>query len=351
MRFDGLESEVSLRRRSAWGQRFVYLLIGMAALTPPLPAQRSTTPPSDHVLTLRVQKVLAADHVFDGMSVSTSVAGRVVTLSGTVTSDAAKVLASKDAGAVAGVKEVLNNLTVVPVVAQVVTPPTPPPPPPAPVLPRTETRQEVVPSGTPISVRITETMTSKTAKANDSFHGTVAADVMQDGFVVVPTGTSVIGRVVEAKPAGRLTGSAELSVELVSVQVNSPAGPQTLAVVTDPVSSKGKGRGANTAEKTAGGAGIGALIGGLAGGGAGAGIGALAGGGLGAGANGVTHGQEITIQSESLLRFTTSGPVTVPVVLQNGRQVLQPVPSGPVLQQRPASDAGTPAPESSAPPQ
>ena len=340
MRLDDLENGLRLLRRLAWRQQLSCLLLGTAALAPSLMAQRSTTPPpSDRVLTLRVQKVLAADHVFDGMSVYTNVADRVVTLSGTVTSDAAKVLASRDAGNVAGVKEVLNNLAVAPAVTQAAAPPPPPPPP---VLPRTETRQEVVPSGTPISVRTSEAITSKTAKPNDSFHGTVAADVMQDGFVVIPTGTSVVGRVVDAKAAGRLTGSAVLSVELVSVQVNSPAGPQTLAVVTDPVSNKGKGRGANTAEKTAGGAGIGALIGGLAGGGAGAGIGALAGGGLGAGANGVTHGQEITIQSESLLRFTTSGPVTIPVVLRNGRQVLQPVPSGPVLQQRPVPDAGAP---------
>ena len=343
MRLDTSESGANLSQGRVRKQRLGGVLLAAVALAPVLFAQRSTTPPSDHVLTLRVQKMLAADHVFDGMSVYTNVSDRVVTLSGTVTSDAAKVLASKDAGTVAGVKEVLNNLAVVPPVTQAVVAPPPPPPPPPPAVPRRETRQEIVPSGTPISVRTSEAITSKTAKANDSFHGTVAADVMQDGFVVIPTGTSVVGRVVEAKAAGRLTGSAVLSVELVSVQVSSPAGPQTLAVVTDPVSSKGKGRGANTAEKTAGGAGIGALIGGLAGGGAGAGIGALAGGGLGAGANGITHGQEITIQSESLLRFTTSGPVTVPVVLDDGRQVLQPVSSGPVLQQRATPDgAGQP---------
>ena len=343
------KSGVNLSQGKPRKRRLGGVLLAFATLTPALFAQRSTTPPSDHVLTLRVQKVLAADHVFDGMSVYTNVAARVVTLSGTVTSDAAKVLASKDAGNVAGVKEVLNNLAVVPTVTQLAAPP--PPPPPLLPTPKIETRQEVVASGTPISVRTSEAITSKTAKANDSFHGTIAADVMQDGFVVIPTGTSVVGRVVEAKAAGRLTGAAVLSVELVSVQVNSPAGPQTLAVVTDPVSSKGKGRGANTAEKTAGGAGIGALIGGLAGGGAGAGIGALAGGGLGAGANGITHGQEITIQSESLLRFTTSGPVTVPVVLRDGRQVLQPVSSGPVLQQRATPDAAGAVPDGSGQPQ
>ena len=44
---------------------------------------------------------------------------------------------------------------------------------------------------------------------------------------------------------------------------------------------KGKGEGSNTAKKVVGGAGLGALIGGLAGGGKGAGIGVLAGAGAG----------------------------------------------------------------------
>ena len=328
----------------------------MAVLVPAASLAQSTAPPTDHVLRLRVERALAADHVFAGMTVETAVSGRVVTLTGTVTSDAAKVLASKDAGSIAGVKEVLNNLTVMapaPVVVQAPPPPPPPPtPPPAPVEVKTVRRQIVVPTGTLISVRTSDAISSKTAKPNDTFHGTVAADVLEDGLTVIPQGTDVVGRVVQAKAAGHFTGSAELTVELESVRVNTLDGPATLAVVTDPVSNKGTGRGVNTAEKTAGGAGIGALIGGLAGGGAGAGIGALAGGGLGAGANGVTRGQEITVPVETVLRFTTSGPLQVPVAMRGGKQVMLPKPGGPALETRP-SDAGAGAPAGGAvsPPQ
>jgi len=315
-------------------------------------------PPTDQVLAVKVQNALNADHVFNGMSVVPSVSHGVVTLSGQVTSDAARILASNEAGSVTGIKTVLNNLTVqtvqtvqTPAVATAL--PQPAPPTTRAPTPR-ETRSVVLPGSTVLSVRTSDALTSKTAKVNDEFHGTVAADVIQDGFTVIPMGTAVLGRVVEAKEAAHFAGSAALTVELVSLQLNTLNGSQNLAVVTDPVSNKAKGRGANTAEKTAGGAGIGALIGGLAGGGLGAGIGALAGGGLGAGANGVTRGQDIVVPAETLLRFSLSSSVSIPVTVRNGKQVVLPPPSGPALHVRPqenAPDADAPTVDSGTPQQ
>src|SRR5260370_2566392 len=65
--------------------------------------------PSDNLLTVKVENALNAEHVFQGMRVTVTVSKGVVTLSGFVTSDAAKVLASEDAGNVTGVKTVLNT--------------------------------------------------------------------------------------------------------------------------------------------------------------------------------------------------------------------------------------------------
>ncbi len=333
------------RRTSAAG-----LLLAAATLAGAQQTHKKL-PPTDQVLAVKVQNALNADHVFDSMSVVPTVSGGVVTLSGEVTSDAAKVLASNEAGSVTGVKTVLNNLTV----QTVQTPAVAVAPPPvirAPA-PR-ETRSIVLPGSTVLSVRTSDALTSKTAKVNDEFHGTVAADVIEDGFTVIPMGTAVLGRVVEAKEAAHFAGSAALTVELVSLRLNALNGPQNLALVTDPVSNKAKGRGANTAEKTAGGAGIGALIGGLAGGGLGAGVGALAGGGLGAGANGVTRGQDITVPAETLLRFSLSSPVSIPIVVRDGKQVTLPPPTGPALRVRPqegAQDPNAPAGNSGAPQQ
>ena len=142
--------------------------------------------------------------------------------------------------------------------------------------------------------------------AGDTFTGTTAANVSNAGAVVIPTGTPVTGRVIEAKAAGRLSGAAVLSIELVSLKLPTPGGqPQDVSIVTKPLSSKDKGNGTGTATKTAGGAGLGAVIGAIAGGGRGAGIGAASGGAVGLGASALTPGKQIDLKPEALLQFQT----------------------------------------------
>ena len=320
------------------------LLAAPVAVTSPA-AFAQKAPPSDNLLTVKVENALNVEHVFQGMHVIVTVSKGVVTLSGFVTSDAAKVLASEEAGGVTGVKTVLNNLTVqqpdAPSVAA-----TPASARPAQVTTPIQTlpRSVVLAQGAFIPIRITDPISSKTAKADDEFHGTVAANVFQNNLVLIPSGTSVLGRVVEAKEAGHFVGQALLTIELVSIRLPSPDGPQDVSLITEPLSSKANGRGVNTAEKTAGGAGVGALIGGIAGGGKGAGIGALAGGGLGAGANAITRGQEINVRPETLLRFRTESPLQVTVMMRGNMQVQTPAPAGPALKARPVAPTTTATP-------
>jgi hypothetical protein len=325
----------------------VALLLAAAPVAVTSPAAfAQKAPPSDNLLTVKVENALNAEHVFQGMRVIVTVSKGVVTLSGFVTSDAAKVLASEEAGSVTGVKTVLNNLTVQQPGAPAATTPPPAPARPAQATTPIQTlpRSVVLGQGTFIPIRISDPISSKTAKPNDEFHGTVAANVFQSNFVLIPSGTSVLGRVVEAKEAGHFVGQALLTIELVSIRLPSPDGPQDVSLITEPLSSKANGRGANTAEKTAGGAGVGALIGALAGGGTGAGIGALAGGGLGAGANAITRGQEINIRPETLLRFRTTSPLQVTVMMRGNMQVQTPAPAGPALKVRPAAPDTTTTP-------
>jgi len=321
------------------------MLAAPVAVTSPA-AFAQKAPPSDNLLTVKVENALNAEHVFQGMRVNVTVSKGVVTLSGFVTSDAAKVLASEEAGSVTGVKTVLNNLTVQQPGAPAVVPPTPAPARPTQAAPPVQTlpRSVVLGQGTLIPIRITDPISSKTAKPNDEFHGTVAANVFQSNLVLIPSGTSVLGRVVEAKEAGHFVGQALLTIELVSIRLPSPDGPQDVSLITESLSNKANGRGANTAEKTAGGAGVGALIGALAGGGTGAGIGALAGGGLGAGANAVTRGQEINVRPETLLRFRTAAPLQVTVLMRGNMQMQVPAPTGPALKAPPAAPDTTATP-------
>ena len=91
--------------------------------------------------------------------------------------------------------------------------------------------------------------------------------------------------------------------DLVELKVNSiTVQGRVYPVVTSPVETKSSGEGKKTARKAVGGAGLGAIIGGIAGGGSGAAIGALAGGAGGTilAATGQPH---LKIPPETRLQF------------------------------------------------
>ena len=94
---------------------------------------------------------------------------------------------------------------------------------------------------------------------------------------MVPAGANVTGTVVDAKPLGRFKGGAVLELKLTSISINGSEQP----IHTSAVTRTEKGKGKRTAVLAGGGAGLGALIGGLAGGGKGALIGGAAGAGAG----------------------------------------------------------------------
>jgi len=106
-----------------------------------------------------------------------------------------------------------------------------------------------------------------------------------------------------------MKGSSELGLELTEIVINGTSYP----LLTNTYEIEGKGEGSNTAKKVIGGAGLGALIGGLAGGGKGAGIGVLAGAGAGTAVAATKKGQQISIPSESLIEFRLAQPVVLPV--------------------------------------
>jgi hypothetical protein len=156
-------------------------------------------------------------------------------------------------------------------------------------------------------VRLADALDSGTTQTGQIIHGTLAADVIADNMVAIPRGTSVTGRVVDAKDATHFSGSSLLSIELTQIELKG----QPVAVSTNAFSQQGKGRGKNTAMKTGGGAALGAIIGAIAGGGKGAAIGAASGGGLGAGVNAVTRGEQVKIPAETLVNFKLQSPISV----------------------------------------
>ncbi len=194
---------------------------------------------------------------------------------------------------------------------------TPPPPPPAPV-PQAAVAPPpaaasyaggpiTVPAGQSILIRMIDGVDSKTNNVGDIFHASLETDLNVNGVLVARKGTDVYGRLANAKGAGRLAGSSELQLELTRMVING----QDYPVVSSDYSLKGKGRGANTAEKVGGGAALGAIIGAIAGGGRGAAIGAGAGSAAGAGVQVFTRGQQVKVPSETLLDFRLQQPVTI----------------------------------------
>ncbi len=344
-----------------------------------LPSGCKHDEPTDPSIATAVQQRLASDSAISAEPIQASVQGGVVTLSGTVSSDAARSLASNDAGAVAGVRTVLNNLAVQPPISAAtalpapVAAPTPAPevsrtrdeprrrerdrrrdrneaassaaslaqnntpsypapsstpqqqaeptPPPAPVV-----RSVTLPAGTVIPVRLSQTLSSATAQPGQTFSGSVASDVLSnDGAVVLAQGGNVSGRVTEVQEAAHFKGNALLSIELTNLSRHGNQVP----IATEAFSQEGKGRGKNTATKAGIGAAAGAVLGGIFGGGKGAAIGAAAGGGSGVGINAVTRGEQAQIPAETIVRFRLSTPVTVRLsgdessVQGSGRRPLQ----------------------------
>ncbi len=308
--------------------------------------------PTDQQIATNVQTKISGESALTGQNIQVSVVNGVATLSGTVADPASRALAGNDTGSVAGVKTVVNNLTVQPVATSVApvepqkpeprasavrrearrapapvampaaeTPPmqqaqaAPAPMPAAPAAPAKPVVKEVtLPVGTIIPVRISEKLSSKDAQPNDVFHGSLASDLGTRGVIVLRQGTPVLGRVVDAREAAHFKGNSLLSLELTQVTASG----RKIALVTEPYVQVGKGRGKNTAEKAGGGAVVGAIIGALSGGGKGAAIGTVAGGAAGAGVNAVTRGEQVEIASETLIRFHLQSPVTMRVTAPGG---------------------------------
>lgn len=170
-------------------------------------------------------------------------------------------------------------------------------------------RRVQIPAGTRILIRTTNSIDSKKEKAGTRFTATLEANLVAGNMVVAPRGTTVYGRLVAAKAAGNMSGGAELSLELTDILINGTAYP----LYSDTYELRGKGQGSNTAKKIVGGAGLGALIGGLAGGGKGAGIGVLAGAAGGTALSAATKGKQISIPAESLLEFRLTHSASLPV--------------------------------------
>jgi hypothetical protein len=176
------------------------------------------------------------------------------------------------------------------------------------VLPVLAQQRITVPAGTRILVRINDPIDSSKQRTGDRFSATLETNLLVDDVIVARRGATVYGQLAAASSAGRFKGSSKLALELTDITIRG----KTYPIVTNVYGVMGEGEGSKTATKVVGGAGLGALIGGIAGGGAGAAIGVISGAAAGTAVSATKKGEQLYIRPETLVEFRLSQPARLP---------------------------------------
>lgn len=166
-----------------------------------------------------------------------------------------------------------------------------------------------VPSGTVLDVQLGSSLSSETARAGQTWTGTLTSPVVVEGREVVPAGSTVEGTVVSVQPARR--GSrARLELGVRAVRVDDRK--TSLHARAEPViagSTRARNLGA-----IAGGAAAGALLGKAIGGdGDDAAKGAIVGGAVATGAVAASKGYQVELRDGTTMSFVVTDDVAVAV--------------------------------------
>ena len=171
------------------------------------------------------------------------------------------------------------------------------------------TKPVTVPEGTELDVVLGQSISTAANRSGEPFQATLASQVVIDDKTVIPQDALVKGHIVDARPSGHLKGVARLELTLDSVEVNG----ETYEIATGDFGRSGKNHNKRNGILIGGGAGVGAIIGGVAGGGVGALIGSSVGAGAGTAGAAFTGKRDIRVPAETTLSFRLVRPVTIPV--------------------------------------
>src|SRR5260370_23659457 len=84
---------------------------------------------------------------------------------------------------------------------------------------------KVIPNGTPLHVRIDESIDTRRNRVGDRFSATLSEPIEVGGRTLVPAGTRFSGRVTTAAAPGRLKGRPSLGLNLASFRLNGRDDP------------------------------------------------------------------------------------------------------------------------------
>jgi hypothetical protein len=155
-----------------------------------------------------------------------------------------------------------------------------------------------VPAGTVINVRLTEGIEVDAAEAGMTFKARVDDPISIGDRIVIPREAGALVQAVKVTQSGSFKGADKISLKLNAVSF----GGRVYDVASEYAVVASSGEGKRTARKVGGGAGLGAIIGGIAGGGEGAAVGAIIGGvaGTAISASGEEH---LKLPAETRLQF------------------------------------------------
>jgi len=192
-----------------------------------------------------------------------------------------------------------------------------------PIVTRPVVRLYTVENGQTFRVRMNNTISSKTARAGDRFTTTVTEPVYSNtGVIVIPTGSTVVGRVDAVRAAKK--GGDPGTIDVSFVEVNLPNGTRRSinGSLTDLNTKKAKSDAEGSASGddrkndkiifVGGGAAGGAILGGLIGGGKGAVIGGILGGLGGLGAERFTKGEDAEVRSGTEFGVILNQSISMP---------------------------------------
>lgn len=167
-------------------------------------------------------------------------------------------------------------------------------------------REVTIPAGTALNVTVLSTLGSASSQIEDPVRGALAEPVVVSGLTVLPKGTEVSGTVTDVKQSGRVKGKATIAFRFERLSFDGESHRiQTARVTREAAQHKG-----DDVKKGGVGAGLGAVVGGIAGGGGGAAIGAVAGG---TGAVLATKGREVEIPPGTVVSALLQTALTVRV--------------------------------------
>ena len=182
-------------------------------------------------------------------------------------------------------------------------------------VPWAQAEKHIVPAGTTIHCRLTETISTKLNSQGDRFTASITEPLMIDGYDVIPVGSTLEGKIARLQHPGRIKGVGEMRLALEQITfpdghnyalnavLLNAYGAEGARVVGQEGNVKGSGSKLRDLEEIGMGMGGGGFLGTLIGGFHGAVIGGALGGGAALVDTFRRRGKELTIPAGTQLNY------------------------------------------------